>query len=912
MLQQARPDNANMPPISSRVLILNGPPGVGKTTLAKVIATESGSALGHLNYKTIKSWKDIGSKSIAQMFERAIGLRVPCIILIHETADMAKSSKGIDIKRVSDTLYEHILSLNARGNRLISVILTTSRYNELSHNLKAWSKKYTIHLPDRAEIELMMRCYREAKECPSDVLKPLIDHFAIDNASRCDIIRKLQEIIVFQKEHDVNLARQGIVRPHQGSIEASIIARYLRRNAPQLQATRAASENNSREPQALTEGMVPAAGRREQEGPPPLECSFKECKITRADLPGGVHPVIDSIIEKLRYKVGSSNAGTELMSRVLILDGPPGSGKTTLARVMAAETGCLLGEIICSKLMNEWKYSGPRYVAELFKQAIKISETDPCIILINEIDAITSRNSDNHEIRGIATTMLQAIDDLPANQPIYVILTTNHYDELPQPLTDRAERVTVDLPERTEIKEMILFYMRKSNCEFLPGILNVLLDHFEEKKASRRNIHVTLNDDLILAQQARDHRISRTAGVSQQPSRVIGEASLDFFLKKHGHKPNPVRRKQWLLQLLKEEARVENVSRTAAPQLWRAHIPQKFFGTNSKPDPRDLAILDTCLFEANNLTEVTEKILDDLLILTEGLSYFQMLEIMRKAKSYAGKYGNASGNVADIFLLMGAYDFLLAHENNPEPGGHSFTRVKNNPQIRSRIFTRFLRADSTFYDNEAELLEAAWALGKAAHGFTIKNMEKVLAKAHGSKANGSYGWQTVSKKLHLLVGLYGVRRELIIEKKEKKRASPNAREQFDKNADRRSIEEQLLNEIVDRVDEDNAAACFLLALQNIQHSVSAEFIRKFARGYSQLSDLRKCRVSLHILNEILIMAIQTAQYKFGTLTENDIATAAEETIGFRVGETFRTLPCTYKKELSDIEHYGTLLKMFTH
>ena len=133
----------------------------------------------------------------------------------------------------------------------------------------------------------------------------------------------------------------------------------------------------------------------------------------------------------------------------LLLFGPPGNGKTLLARALATEASSNLINISSSSLTSKWLGEGEKLVKALFSVARHIQ---PTIIFIDEIDALlTERSSgENDGVRRIKTEFLLQFEGMTssARERVVVVAATN----LPQELDDAAlrrftKRVYVRMPD---------------------------------------------------------------------------------------------------------------------------------------------------------------------------------------------------------------------------------------------------------------------------------------------------------------------------------------------------------------------------------------------------------------------------------------------------------------------------------
>merc|ERR1712159_878768 len=116
----------------------------------------------------------------------------------------------------------------------------------------------------------------------------------------------------------------------------------------------------------------------------------------------------------------------------VILFGPPGIGKTLLAKAVANETSATFLRVVGSEMIKKYLGEGPKLVRDIFQFA---QDHSPCIIFIDEIDAIgskryNSRSSGEREIQRTMPELLTQLDGFEERQQVKVIMATNRIDSL--------------------------------------------------------------------------------------------------------------------------------------------------------------------------------------------------------------------------------------------------------------------------------------------------------------------------------------------------------------------------------------------------------------------------------------------------------------------------------------------------
>ncbi len=150
----------------------------------------------------------------------------------------------------------------------------------------------------------------------------------------------------------------------------------------------------------------------------------------------------------------------------VLLYGPPGCGKTLLAKAVAGESNATFISLVASELAQKFVGEGARIVRELFKLARKKA---PSIVLIDEIDAIAAKRLDvgtsgEREIHRTLTQLLAELDGFNPLDNVKVIATTNRIDILDPALLrpGRFDRVIeIPLPDLRGRYEIFKIHTRK-------------------------------------------------------------------------------------------------------------------------------------------------------------------------------------------------------------------------------------------------------------------------------------------------------------------------------------------------------------------------------------------------------------------------------------------------------------------
>ena len=178
------------------------------------------------------------------------------------------------------------------------------------------------------------------------------------------------------------------------------------------------------------------------------------------------------IVDYLHNPKKYSDVGASMPKGVLLV-GPPGTGKTMLAKAVAGEAGVPFFSMSGSEFVEMFVGMGASKVRDLFKQA---KEKAPCIVFIDEIDAIgQKRNSGqfggNDEREQTLNQLLTEMDGFEGNTGVIILAATNRPDSLDPALTRPGRfdrRVPVELPDLKGREEILKVHAKK--VKIAPGV----------------------------------------------------------------------------------------------------------------------------------------------------------------------------------------------------------------------------------------------------------------------------------------------------------------------------------------------------------------------------------------------------------------------------------------------------------
>ncbi|MEI7682790.1 MAG: ATP-dependent zinc metalloprotease FtsH [Candidatus Saccharibacteria bacterium] len=220
---------------------------------------------------------------------------------------------------------------------------------------------------------------------------------------------------------------------------------------------------------------------------------------------------LEEIVEFLKFPKKFEGVGAKIPKGVLLV-GPPGTGKTMLARAVAGEANVPFFSISGSEFVEMFVGVGASRVRDLFAKAKKNS---PCIIFIDEIDAVGRKRGSgmgggHDEREQTLNQILVEMDGFEQGQNVIVLAATNRADVLDPALLRPGRfdrRVGIGLPDRKDREAILKVHFAKK-----PLAKNVDLDALAAKTAgsSGADLANIANESAILAARQSRKEISQT------------------------------------------------------------------------------------------------------------------------------------------------------------------------------------------------------------------------------------------------------------------------------------------------------------------------------------------------------------------------------------------------------------------
>jgi cell division protease FtsH len=219
---------------------------------------------------------------------------------------------------------------------------------------------------------------------------------------------------------------------------------------------------------------------------------------------------LEEVVEFLKFPKKFAGMGARIPKGVLLI-GPPGTGKTMLARAVAGEANVPFFSISGSEFVEMFVGVGASRVRDLFARAKKNS---PCIIFVDEIDAVGRRRGSgmgggHDEREQTLNQILVEMDGFDQGQNVIVIAATNRADVLDPALLRPGRfdrRVNIGLPDRKDREAILKVHFVKK-----PLAKNVDLDSLAAKAAgsSGADLANIANESAIIAARNSHNEISQ-------------------------------------------------------------------------------------------------------------------------------------------------------------------------------------------------------------------------------------------------------------------------------------------------------------------------------------------------------------------------------------------------------------------
>jgi transitional endoplasmic reticulum ATPase len=382
-------------------VLLSGPPGTGKTMIARAVASETGAHFIAVNGpEIVDRFYGASEQQLRKIFETA-RVKAPCIIFIDEIDAIAPKREGLSgEKQVERRIVAQLLTLmdGLTGRGEVMVLAATN-------------------LPDNIDPALRRpgRFDREIRVAPPD------------RQGRTEILGVHTRAMPLAPDTDL----AALAAATHGYVGADLAA--LCREAAIAAIRRAGGASVSAADLAVLEvGMADFSAALKGITPTALREVFVDIPDARwSDVVG-----LDALRSVLERAILLPLARPDLFAalgikppRGVLLHGRPGTGKTLLARALANEAAANFISVRGPELLSEWQGASERALRDLFARARMAA---PCILFFDEIDAVAGRRggADGATVERMVAQLLTEMDGVGEPGGVMVLGATNRPDRI--------------------------------------------------------------------------------------------------------------------------------------------------------------------------------------------------------------------------------------------------------------------------------------------------------------------------------------------------------------------------------------------------------------------------------------------------------------------------------------------------
>ena len=418
-------------------VLLHGPPGTGKTMIAKAVASEVNAHFKSINGpEIISKYYGESEKQLREVFVEA-GENSPAIIFIDEIDSICPKREDVS-GEVERRVVAQMLSLmdGMQGRSNVVVIGATNRQDAIDPALRRpgrFDREIEIGVPDREGRQEIMEIHTRQM--------PISDDFNMEWILENTYGFVGADLAALVRESAMKALRRYL--PEIDLDEEEIPPEVLEKMEVKMDDFREAIRDV--EPSALREIYVEVP------------------KVTWGEV-GGLEEVKDRLKESVEWPLSFPERFEHFgikPPRGIVLFGAPGTGKTLLAKAIANEAQANFISIKGPEMVSKWVGESEKAVREIFKKA---KQSAPSIIFLDEFESIAGVRSSNSMTGGsdvsnrVVNQLLASMDGVESLDGVIVVAATNRPEMIDPALmrSGRFERVLHVPPPDALARQAIL------------------------------------------------------------------------------------------------------------------------------------------------------------------------------------------------------------------------------------------------------------------------------------------------------------------------------------------------------------------------------------------------------------------------------------------------------------------------
>ena len=418
-------------------VLLHGPPGTGKTMIAKAVATETNAHFTSINGpEIISKYYGESEKQLREIFDEAAN-NAPAIVFVDEIDSICPKREDVS-GEVERRVVAQMLTLmdGMQGRDNVIVIGATNRRDAMDPALRRpgrFDREIEIGVPDREGRKEILDVHTRQM--------PIADDFDVD--------------WVLENSY-------GFVGADLAALVRESAMKALRRYLPEIDL-----EEETIPPEVLEKMEVRMDDFRlaiREIEPSALREIYVEIPDVSWESVGGLTEIKDRLKESVEWPLTKPELFDHFgikPPRGIVLFGAPGTGKTLLAKAIANEAKANFISIKGPELISKWVGESEKAIREIFKKA---KQSAPSIIFLDEFESIAGMRSSNSQSGGsdvanrVVNQLLASMDGVESLDGVIIVAATNRPEMIDPALlrSGRFERVLHVPPPDRQAREVIM------------------------------------------------------------------------------------------------------------------------------------------------------------------------------------------------------------------------------------------------------------------------------------------------------------------------------------------------------------------------------------------------------------------------------------------------------------------------